>query len=53
MRYGLPTFLLCLFMGTLALACVGVVAYQAVLFITGATTWDTAWFPILLGQLGS
>ena len=53
MRYGLPPLLLCLFMGMLALACVGLVAYQAVLFITGSATWDAAWFPILLGQLGA
>lgn len=49
----LPPLILCLFMLMLALACVGVVAYQAVLFITGAATWDTAWFPMLLGQLGA
>ena len=53
MRYGLPPLLLCLFMAMLALACVGLVAYQAVLFITGATTWDTACFSMLLWQLGA
>ena len=49
----LPPLIICLFMLMLALACVGVVAYQAVLFITGAATWDTAWYPMLLGQLGA
>ena len=49
----LSPLLLCLFMLMLALACVGVVAYQAVLFITGAATWDTVWFPMVLGQLGA
>lgn len=40
-------------MAVLAVACVGVVAYQTVLFITGAATWDAAWFPLLMGQLGA
>ena len=49
----LPPLIIFLFMLMLALACVGLLVYQAVLFITGSATWDAAWFPILLGQLGA
>lgn len=48
----MPPLILCLFMGTLALACVGTVVWQVGLLLAGAA-WADVSFPLIMGQLGA
>lgn len=48
----MPPLILCLFMGTLALACVGMVVWQVGLLLAGAA-WADVSFPLIMGQLGA
>ena len=49
----LPPIILCLFMGMLAITCLVVAVWYAVAWISGATTWEDASFPLILAQLGA
>ena len=49
----LPPIILCLFMGLLAITCLVVAVWYAVAWISGASTWEDASFPLILAQLGA
>lgn len=47
-----PPLIICVFMGALALACVGTVVWQVSLLLAGAA-WADVSFPLIMGQLGA
>lgn len=47
-----PPLIICVFMGALAIACVGTVLWQVSLLLAGAA-WAEMSFPLILGQLGA
>ena len=47
-----PPLIICVFMGTLAFACVGTVVWQVSLLLAGAA-WADVSFPLIMGQVGA
>ena len=47
-----PPLIICVFMGAIALACVGTVVWQVSLLLAGAA-WADVSFPLIMGQVGA